>query len=318
MKSLNCLVLGGTGFIGSYVADALVTRGHKVRVFDRPRINSTSLSDVIPHIEYISGDFSNESEIANVLDGVEIVVHLISTTIPAASNLNPVYDVETNIAGTIRFLTLAKNAGVKKVVFASSGGTVYGEPFILPIPESHPTNPICSYGITKLAIEKYLHLFHYLHGLDYSILRIANPYGERQNPNGGLGVVTVFLWKVLNGQPITIWGNGEVARDFFYISDLVAAFVRVIEHSTPSKIYNIGSGRAYSLNQILAAIRSVTEMSVTVNYTSARKLDVSVNYLDITRAKAELSWIPQVPLHVGIERTWNFLMKSNTDQSRGL
>lgn len=304
---MRCLALGGAGFIGSHIVDALVERGHKVRVFDRPRIDTKNLSNSMSQIEFQSGDFSNESEIAKALEGIDTVVHLVSTTTPTSSNDNPVYDAETNIAGTVRMFALAKEAGVKKIVFASSGGTVYGEPLHLPIPETHPNNPICSYGITKLTIEKYLHLFHHLHGLDYSILRIANPYGERQNPSGGLGAVTVFLWKVLHGEPITIWGNGEVARDYFYISDLVAAFVKVIDDTPPSRIYNIGGGRAYSLNEIVATIQAVTGKTTKVNYTPARKLDVPVNYLDITRARNELAWAPTVTLEQGVAKTLSAL-----------
>jgi len=304
---MKCLVLGGAGFIGSHVVDALLERGHQVRVFDRPGIDTKNLSNSMTHIEFISGDFSNESDISKALEGSDIVVHLVSTSTPATSNENPVYDIETNITGTVRLLTFAKDAGVKKVVFASSGGTVYGEPLFLPIQETHPTDPICSYGATKLAIEKYLHIFHHLYGLEYSILRCANPYGERQNPAGGLGAVTVFLWKVLNGEPITIWGNGEVARDYFYISDLVAAFVKVIDDTTPSRIYNIGGGRAYSLNEIVATIQAVTGKAAKVNYTPARKLDVPVNYLDITRARNELAWVPTITLEQGVAKTWSAL-----------
>lgn len=304
---MNCLVLGGAGFIGSHIVDALLEQEHKVRIYDRPRIDTGNLAESMAHIEYVSGDFTKASDITTILEGIDTVVHLVSTTIPASSNDVPVYDVETNIAGTVRLLELAKDAGVKKIVFASSGGTVYGEPLHIPIPETHPNNPICSYGITKLAIEKYLHLFHHLYGLDYSILRIANPYGERQNPSGGLGAITVFLWKVLHGEPITIWGNGEVARDYFHISDLVRAFVRVIEDATPSRIYNIGSGRAYSLNEILAVIQAVTGKVPIVNYTPARKLDVPVNYLDITRANAELSWTPTITLEQGVAKVWSWL-----------
>lgn len=304
---LNCLILGGAGFIGSHVVDALLQRGHKVRVFDRPNVDASNLAGSLPHVEFHSGEFFNEDDVAKALVGIDTVVHLISTTTPASSNDNPVYDAETNIAGTVRLLSLAKEAGVKKIVFASSGGTVYGEPMQLPISETHPNNPICSYGITKLTIEKYLHLFHHLHGLDYSILRIANPYGERQNPGGGLGAVTVFLWKVLHGEPITIWGNGDVARDYFYISDLVAAFVRVINDTPPSKIYNIGGGRAYSLNEIVATIQAVTGKAARVKYTPARRLDVPVNYLDITRARNELAWAPTVTLGQGLAKTLSAL-----------
>ena len=305
---MSCLIIGGAGFIGSHIVDALVARGHKVIVFDRPRIDAKNLSNSMPHIEFVGGDFSNENDIENALNGVDTVVHLVSTTIPATSNANPVYDIETNIAGTVRLLTLAKDAGVKKVVFASSGGTVYGVPLQLPIPESHPTNPICSYGITKLAIEKYLQLFHHLHGLDYSILRISNPYGERQNPDGRLGAVTVFLWKVLNGHPITVWGDGEIARDFFYIGDLATAFVKVIEDKVPSRIYNIGSGKAYSLNEILAVIQAVTGKTAIVNYTPARNLDVHANYLDIGRARIELGWEPKIQLEHGLSMTSEWLL----------
>jgi UDP-glucose 4-epimerase len=304
---MRCLVLGGVGFIGSHIVDSLLQRGHAVRVFDRPRIDTKNLSNSLSHLELHSGEFFNEDDVAKALVGIDTIVHLISTTTPASSNDNPVYDAETNIAGTVRLLALAKGAGVKKIVFASSGGTVYGDPLQLPIPETHPNNPICSYGITKLTIEKYLHLFHHLHGLDYSILRIANPYGERQNPSGGLGAVTVFLWKMLHGEPITIWGNGEVARDYFYISDLVAAFIKVIEETAPSRIYNIGGGRAYSLNEIIDAIQVVTGKTALVNYTPARKLDVPVNYLDITRARNELAWTPTITLEQGIAKTHAWL-----------
>ena len=304
---MNCLVLGGAGFIGSHIVDTLLVHGYKVRVFDRLRIDTVNLSQSMARIEFVSGDFTNINDITNALEDIDTIVHLVSTTIPASSNEAPVYDIETNIAGTVRLLELAKDAGVKKIVFASSGGTVYGEPLQIPIPETHPNNPICSYGITRLAIEKYLHLFHHLYDLDYSILRIANPYGERQNPNGGLGAVTVFIWKVLHGEPITIWGNGEVARDYFYISDLAAAFVQLIENQTPSKIYNIGSGTAYSLNEILNVIQAVTGKKAIVNYTHARALDVPVNYLDISRAKRELSWVPSISLEQGIEKTHSWM-----------
>lgn len=307
MAEIKCLVLGGAGFIGSHIVDALLARDHNVRVFDRPEMEIKSPCTGKSYAEYVSGDFINETDISKALDGIDTVVHLVSTTIPASSNEAPAYDVETNIAGTIRLLTLAKDAGVKKIVFASSGGTVYGEPLYLPIPETHPNDPICSYGISKLAIEKYLHLFHHLHGLDYTVLRIANPYGERQNPCGGQGAIAVFLWKVLHGEPITIWGNGEVARDYFHISDLSSAFVKVIESTPPSKIYNIGSGQAYSLKEILATIQSVTGKTASINYTQARKLDVIANYLDISRAQDELSWTPKVTLEQGLVKTLTWL-----------
>jgi len=193
--------------------------------------------------------------------------------------------VESNVVGTLNLLEKSVKKGVKKIVFASSGGTVYGIPKSLPIPETHQTMPLCSYGITKLTIEKYLALFHRLHNLDYTILRAGNPYGERQRIDSVQGVVTVFLGKRLLNQTINIWGDGSVARDYFYISDLVSAFVRVIESDTKSKIYNIAGGRARSLNDILSVIREVTGLQPVVQYMPGRKLDVLVNCLDIQLAR---------------------------------
>ena len=300
---MNYLVLGGAGFIGSHVVDALVLRGHNVRVFDRKNANLNNLERSLSSIEIQEGDFYNSTDIVNALVGIDIIVHLISTTIPSTSNYDPVYDADTNITGTVRLLKLAVKASVKKIVFASSGGAVYGEPLVLPIPESHSNNPVCAYGVSKLAIEKYLGLFYHTYGLDYSILRIANPYGERQNPHGGLGAVTTFIWQAIHGETITIWGDGEVARDFFYVSDLVSALITMAEGSPASRIYNIGSGRAYTLREILAAIELVLGELPKVIYAPARTLDVSINYLDITRAKNELGWGPIVTLDQGISKT---------------
>jgi len=308
---MNSLIIGGGGFIGSHVVDALLDRGHQVRVFDRRNIDTRNLSGVMDRIELVMGDFLNEDDLRGALSGIDIVVHLVSTTLPKSSNNNMIYDVETNVTGTLRLLDIARQEGARKIVFASSGGTIYGIPQCLPIPESHPTEPLCSYGISKLAIEKFLRLHSYLYGIDYTILRIANPYGERQDPMSGQGAVSTFLWRVLMGEPMTIWGDGSVARDYLYISDLARAFVRVIEENSPSKLYNIGGGKAYSLNEILEIIRSVTGKNPIVNYTSARQLDVPANCLNISKARVELNWEPRFNLAEGIYRTWKILTESS-------
>ena len=144
---MKCVIFGGAGFIGSHIADALVASGHDVRVFDHPNIKTRNLSSILSQIEVVGGDFFNEKDLAPALSGAEIVVHLVSSTIPSSSNENPAYDVQTNLIGTLRMLDLARDAGIRKVVFASSGGTVYGRPTVSPIPETHPTEPLCSYGI---------------------------------------------------------------------------------------------------------------------------------------------------------------------------
>jgi len=306
---MRCVIFGGAGFIGSHCADALVERGHEVRIFDRPHVSLENLRDAMDRIEIMEGDFNNAADIDHCLGGMEVIIHLVSTTLPGPSNENPAYDVESNVIGTIAMLERAMRKGIRKVVFASSGGTVYGIPRVLPIPETHETQPICSYGITKLVVEKYLSLFHHLYGLEHVVLRLGNPYGERQRTDAVQGALAVFLGKILRHEPITIWGDGSVARDYFYIGDLVSAFVHAVEGTTPSHVYNIGSGQATSLMTVLSTIEKVTGEKPAINFTPARKLDVPVNCLDISRAKKELSWAPRIGLEDGIGRTWEWLQR---------
>jgi UDP-glucose 4-epimerase len=304
---INCLVLGGAGFIGSNVVEALVSRGHGVRVFDLPNANTANLKDVGDKIEVVRGNIKNAQEICRALDGMDVIVHLVCTTLPNPSNENPVYDVETNLVASINLLKHALEKGVKKVIFASSGGTVYRIPQCTPIPETHQTNPICSYGISKLAIEKYLALFDHLDGLKHTIFRIGNPYGQRQRIDNIQGSIAVFLGKALSGKTITIWGDGSVARDYVYISDVVSAFIRAIETEADSTVYNIACGQAYTLKDILSVVGQVTGRTLKVKFTASRKLDVPINCLDISLAQKELDWSPQVSLEEGIGKFWHWL-----------
>lgn len=307
---MNCLVLGGAGFIGSHIVETLVSRGHNVRVFDLPNISARNIEKCLNRVEIVEGDFNNIKDVSFALEDIDVVVHLVCTTLPGPSNENPTYDVESNVIGTLNLLEKAVQKGVRKIIFPSSGGTVYGIPQTLPISETHRTDPFCSYGITKLAIEKYLALFHHLHGLDYVALRIGNPYGERQRIDSVQGVIGVFLGRTLLGKRITIWGDGSVARDYLYIADLVSAFIKVIESDTKSRIYNIAGGQAHSLRDILSMIREVTGDDPPVRFTPARRLDVPVNCLDIGRAKSELGWMPSTPLREGIAKTWKWVKSS--------
>ena len=220
---MKCLILGGAGFLGSHIADQLVAAGHDIRLFDRFEAVKTNIQHLLPRYELMQGDFGNHAIINDATRGIDVVYHLISTTLPKTSNDDMAFDLSTNVVSTISLLDACKQNGVKKVVFISSGGTVYGTPQQIPIPETHPTNPICSYGIHKLAVEKYLHLFHFLHGLDYAVMRVANPYGERQRPDGSQGAVAVFLGKMLRNEPIEIWGDGSVVRDYLYVQDVAVA-----------------------------------------------------------------------------------------------
>lgn len=310
-KQIHSLVIGGRGFIGSHLVDSLLVKGCKVRSFDRPGV--TSLEENHPsnsNIEQIDGDFLNEVDIGNALVDCDICYHLVSTTTPKSSNDNPLFDVESNILATVRLLTKAVKAGVKKIVFASSGGTVYGIPTQVPTPENHATNPICSYGITKLTIEKYLDLFHKLHGLDYSILRVANPYGERQQTNKDQGAVAVFLQKALHREEIEIWGDGSIIRDYIYIGDVISALLAASDYAGAERVFNIGAGRGLTLNNVLDSIDKVIGYPTQRRYIAGRGYDVPSNVLSVERARQELGWSPRVGFEEGLEYFFNFLSKT--------
>ncbi len=298
----RCLILGGKGFMGSHLVEALLQRGWPVKVLDRANIRPLNDKSVAARVEWLDGDFTSDADVGRALADCDVCYHLVSTTLPQSSNADPVFDVETNIAGTLRMLNHAVRLGVKKVVFISSGGTVYGIPQSVPIDEDHPTNPICSYGITKLAIEKYLHLYRILHGLNYTALRLSNPFGERQRLQASQGAVTVFMGKVLRGETIEIWGDGSVVRDYIYIGDAVAAMVAAASYTGDERVLNIGSGIGINLNEILLAIEQVTGRKAERRYTASRAFDVPVSVLAIDRARTALAWAPSTPFAEGLRK----------------
>lgn len=299
----TCLVLGGAGFIGSHLAEALARAGHRVKLFDRPHLDRLPEFSRRSGFETFTGDFLNPQTLDPALRGTEAVFHLISTTLPKTSNDNPMYDVETNVLGTLRLLELCRRHGVRKIVFASSGGTVYGVPRSTPIDEAHPTAPTCSYGIHKLMVEKYLHLAHTLHGLDYCILRPANLYGPGQRLDIAQGAAGVFLDRALRKQPIQVWGDGSVVRDYVYVEDAVEAFVKALSFEGEEKIFNIGSGTGVSLKQLLGEIEALLGHPVAVEYSAPRTLDVPANVLDSGLARRRLGWRAKTPLAEGLSRT---------------
>lgn len=299
----SCLVLGGAGFIGSHLVEALLQAGHRVRIFDRPHLDRLPGFLQRREFEVFTGDFLNPRALSPALAGTEIVFHLVSTTLPKTSNDNPVYDVESNVLGTLRLLELCRKHAVRKVVFTSSGGTIYGMPRSVPIDESHPTDPICSYGIHKLVIEKYLQLNHRIHGLDYCVLRPPNLYGPRQRLDVAQGAVAVFLDRALRGKPIQIWGDGSVVRDYLYVGDAAEALVKAAAFEGEPKLFNIGSGVGTSLMQLIKEIEALLGRPVPVEYAAARPLDVPANVLDASLARRHLGWVPRTLLAKGLRRT---------------
>ncbi len=300
----KCLILGGCGFIGSHLAELLLVKGYQVRIFDRSRVDLSKICHIQDRIELVPGEFTRGRDVEKAVKGCDYIFHLIGTTLPEGSNLRPRHDVYSNVVLSIRMLEIARAEGVKKVIFSSSGGTVYGIAQSTPIPEDHPTEPLCSYGITKLTVERYLHLFNYLYDLDYVVLRSSNPYGERQGAGGRQGIIPVFLCRVKEGKPLKIWGDGAVVRDFLYIEDLTRAFFKALATRTQSRVFNIGSGRGTSINELIEVIRRVTGRELRVEYGPGRRVDVPVNILDPQLAWQELKWKAKVSLEEGIGRLW--------------
>ncbi|MEA3545317.1 MAG: NAD-dependent epimerase/dehydratase family protein, partial [Thermodesulfobacteriota bacterium] len=297
---MNCLVLGGAGFIGRHLCAALVAAGHQVRAFDLPAAVATPICPSIPGASWVAGDMTRIDRSAALLDGVELIFHLVSTTLPSTSNLNPRRDLDENVAATLHLLDLIIAQPVSpKIIFLSSGGTVYGVPETIPIPEEHPTDPLCAYGIGKLAIEKYLALYRHLHGLDYRILRLANPYGPRQPLGRGQGVIPVFLFNALHRKPLELWGDGSVVRDYLYIDDLCGALLAALNYRGGKRIFNIGSGQGHSLNALIDIICQALEVKIEPVYLPGRACDVPRNILNIQRAKQELGWQAETSLADG-------------------
>jgi len=310
---MKCLLLGGGGFIGSFVADRLLLEGNSVRIFERPRVIPYRTFMPGERVEWMQGDFLSRIDISAAVEGCDVVFHFISTTLPKSSNDDPVYDVESNLVPTLRLLESAVRYGVGKVIFISSGGTIYGIPRQLPIRETHSTDPLVSYGVVKLAIEKYLHLYYAMSGLEYSVLRVGNPFGERQRVNTSQGAVAVFLSKALSNNPIDVWGDGSIKRDFIYVQDVADAFIKSIDHSGDPHVFNIGSGQARSINELLSAIEDLLGRPVLRRYLPARKFDVPISVLDITRSRDILGWEPRFSFRDGLQRTLRWMRNAIAD-----
>lgn len=293
---MKILVLGGNGFIGSHIVDELLSAGYDVNVFDR---NPEVWRFPLPKVKYFLGNFSDTSLLAESLQGVEVVVHLISATTPSTSNLDPIADIQNNLINTIRLLQIMLTCNIKRIVYLSSGGSVYGVPSINPVPETHPLAPICSYGVVKVAIEKYLGMYAYLHDLRPMIIRPSNPYGPRQGHYNVQGAIATFMSQMLAKKKLNIWGDGTVKRDYLFITDL-AKLCRIVIEKDGSGIVNAGSGIALSLNELVELIKTEMQFDADVEYTDSRKFDVQEIALDISKAKNMFGWQPSVSLEEGL------------------
>ena len=296
-------IIGASGFIGSHLVDALLVRGYQVRAVSRALPGLLSKSSLnSPSLSLFPLDIQNYDCLKLAVTGSDFVFHLACNTLPASSNLDPRSDVSVNLLGTLNLLDICVAEHINRLVVISSGGTVYGVPRFVPITEDHPTDPICSYGITKLAIEKYVSLYNKLHGLNGIILRVSNPYGERQRCDSSQGVIPIFLRQALQRQPLKILGDGSSVRDYLYISDLLNALLAAMHYVGSEYLFNIGSGNGLSLLALIDEIENLLERSIEVVYMQKRDFDVPSNILSIAKATSCLSWSPKVTISEGLVR----------------
>ncbi len=301
----NILILGGAGFLGINLCGFLLVEGYNVTIYNRESTGVETVRKLYPKAKVYVSEFQCEDKWDSILDNIDIVFHLISDSNPANKNVSS--EFSHNVMPTISLLEKIKEKRIK-IIFFSSGGTVYGMPKALPIEETHPTDPISPYGIQKLCIEKILEYYGRTYGVDYRILRISNPYGAFQKPNNNQGVIAVFMAKILQKHKIQIWGDGTNIRDYLYVDDLMAACEKIIDYRGVCRVFNISSGVGISLKEIIELIQQRLDCIADVEYISGRVHDVSANVLSYGLAEHELRWQPIVDIKTGIDdmaRMWD-------------
>ena len=298
------LVTGGTGFVGSALVRSLARTSTPVRVVGLRDHKSAH----IPGVEYASADLCALDIDSTLFDSVDAIIHLASTTIPSTSMADPAFDARSNIEMSLRLLEAARRRGIRNFVFASSGGTVYGDPVSVPVRESDPTEPRSPYGIVKLAVEKYVGLYSRTHGLRGISLRISNPYGYGQFFGAPIGVIARLLHHAYEDTTFAVWGDGSAVRDYFHIDDLLRAFhIAIANPDVAAGVYNVGAGRGTSLNELIALVERITSRRIKVRYEPARDVDVRAIWSDIEKFNRATGWKPEIALEDGVRRLWEEL-----------
>lgn len=301
LSGLRCLVLGGGGFLGLNLCNRLAEAGAEVTCFSRSHPQAEVLDR---RVARVIGQFADRLALANAVDRQDVVFHLIAGSVPESSNRDPYAELSAAPIATLHLLEICRAARIKKLVFSSSGGAIYGIPRAIPISEQAPTDPISAYGISKLMIEKSLHLYRHLHGIDYQILRIANPYGRFQLGTKHQGLIGSYIHRVLTDQPLEVWGTGSVVRDFLHIDDVSDAFLGAVDYQGPHKVLNVGSGRGLSVHQVIAELKvAFGRDDLPCVHRPSRAADVPANVLDTALIRSELGWQPSVPLQTGLTGT---------------
>ncbi len=299
---MRILVTGGAGFIGSNVVDRFVALGHEVAVFDN--LSSGFREFVNPKAKFYEGDLADAGAVERSVADFrpDIVDHHAAQIDVRKSVADPAFDAMVNVVGSIGLLQACQRHGVRKVVYASTGGALYGEGRFLPATEDHPVNPEAPYGASKHTVEHYLYIWKLLHGLDYTVLRYPNVYGPRQNPHGEAGVNAIFIGLMLEGKRPRIFGDGNAVRDYLYVDDVVEGNVLALEKGS-GEMVNLGTGVGTSVNDIVRELQKITGFTEGAIHDAARPGEVQKIYLDATRAKQVLGWEPKISFAEGLRRT---------------
>ncbi|NWG28062.1 MAG: NAD-dependent epimerase/dehydratase family protein [Ignavibacteriaceae bacterium] len=306
---MKILVTGGAGFIASQIADAYIEEGHDVYILDN--LYTGFEKNINPKARFINVDITSPS-IINLFEkeNFEVVNHHAAQIDVRKSVDDPLFDANTNILGTINLLQACVKTGVRKFMFASTGGAVYGEPEYFPADEKHPTNPVSPYGITKLAIEKYLYFYKNEYGLKYTILRYANVYGPRQNPFGEAGVVAIFTSKLLKNENPVINGDGKQTRDYVFVDDVVKANSLTL-NDVNSEIYNVGTGVETSVNQLFVMLNKIAGGKAKEKHGPAPKGEQARSVITSEKLFQKFNWKPSVKINDGLQRTFESFKKLN-------
>ncbi|MFX0205828.1 MAG: NAD-dependent epimerase/dehydratase family protein [Candidatus Hodarchaeota archaeon] len=302
---MKCLVTGGAGFIGSHLIERLLLDKHSVVCVDDFSTGSRkNLANVESEIEIVEGDVRENDIISEATKDIDCVFHLAAQISVSRSVREPQFDASVNILGMITLLEAIKKNSVK-FIYISTGGAIYGEPASIPASESTLEEPISPYGLSKLVGEKYLEWFHREYGLPYIIIRPANIYGPRQDPLGEAGVISIFLGRIQNNEPLEIFGDGTDTRDYVYVKDIAEICINAM-YSSSIDTFNAGTGNQTNLLELIDVIEQVTEFKADKKFCDPRPGDVRFIALDSTKAYEDLGWKPTTPLSQGIQETWKW------------
>ncbi|HEV8584329.1 MAG TPA: NAD-dependent epimerase/dehydratase family protein [Methylomirabilota bacterium] len=308
---MRVLITGGAGFIGSNVTDAYLAAGHDVAIVDD--LSSGSADNVNPGARWYKTDVRDaELDAVFAEERPEVVCHHAAQVSVRRSVEAPQVDADVNVLGSLNVFEAARRHGTRRIVFASTGGAIYGEQTGAPADETHPCRPRSPYAVAKLAVEHYLDYYRATFGLEAVVLRYANVYGPRQDPHGEAGVVAIFMQRILAGLASTIFGDGEQVRDFVYVDDVVAANLAALCVLMPADelaVFNIGTGRATSVNAVWRVIEALARPAVGAYHEPTRSGDVRRSVLDPSRAARELGWRPAVDVEEGLARTWAWFVE---------